>query len=389
MSSSISYIKRNKEIGEKKKIAVSDKTLSKSIGVKTKPLLPKNTKPLDASKIKSPVGKDNFYATDKAITNKSLNTIINDMNKSVYLSNSSDTVENSFVKASKYYNRFKMANQNLPLQKGFAHVFFVRPDCNLLQVAGKGYELRDGLKSNELFSYGWQSSPSVLKELVTNNGSKHDFMLSLSNYAASFPLSDEYINSDTYGRTYTGYKIAYGKNNIESKTAGEITVSYSDDRNFHIYQLHRYWVEYINAVYRGEIAPKNSNIINKILDYVSACYYFLTAEDGETIIFWSKYYGVFPTTIPSNQYSWGSGSVVSNPTIDISYKYSFKEDFNPYTMLEFNYNARIESNSATYLPVYDAKAGHSGSTWVGVPFVELVKDEKLDCPYVYKLRFTP
>ena len=389
MSSSISYIKRNKEIGEKKKVAVSTKTLSKSIGKKTKPLLAKNTKPLDASKIKSPVGKDDFYATDKAITNKSLNTIINDMNKSVYLSNSSDTVENSFVKASKYYNRFKMANQNLPLQKGFAHVFFVRPDCNLLQVAGKGYELRDGLKSNELFSYGWQSSPSVIKELVTNNGSKHDFMLSLSNYAASFPLSDEYINSDTYGRTYTGYKIAYGKNNIESKTAGEITVSYSDDRNFHIYQLHRYWVEYINAVYRGEIAPKNSNIINKILDYVSACYYFLTAEDGETIIFWSKYYGVFPTTIPSNQYSWGSGSVVSNPTIDITYKYSFKEDFNPYTMLEFNYNARIESNSATYLPVYDAKAGHSGSTWVGVPFVELVKDEKLDCPYVYKLRFTP
>ena len=127
--------------------------------------------------------------------------------------------------------------------------------------------------------------------------------------------------------------------------------------------------------------------MNKILDYAGAVYYILTAEDGETILFWSKYYGVFPTNIPSGQYSWAAGNVISNPQLDITYQFSFKEDFNPYSIIEFNANANVGSNPK-YIPVYDAKLGHAGETWVGTPFIELVKNNNADCPYVYKLRFT-
>ena len=210
-------------------------------------------------------------------------------------------------------------------------------------------------------------------------------MMSLSNFSNSFSLNDEFIENNTYGTTFTGYKIAYGKNNISSKTAGNFTITYSDDRNFHIYQLHRLWVEYINGVFRGTIVPLVADVFNKILDYTSAVYYILTAEDGETIIFWSKYYGVFPTTIPAGQYSWAAGNIITNPTIDIEYQYSFKEDFNPYTINEFNYNSRVESNGTKYVPVFDRKLNQVGTTWVGAPFIELHKGD--GGIYEYKLRF--
>lgn len=324
------------------------------------------------------------YSTDRELAlNMDLSTIISRMNSTVNLPNSDETFGSTFSKMSKMYNRFKMANPNIALQRGYAHVFFVRPKCNIMNSSATG--LIKELRNSDIFQYAWKSSPDLIRELTIKNGYKHDFMMSLSNFSNSFSLNDEFIENNTYGTTFTGYKIAYGKNNISSKTAGNFTITYSDDRNFHIYQLHRLWVEYINGVFRGTIVPLVADVFNKILDYTSAVYYILTAEDGETIIFWSKYYGVFPTTIPAGQYSWAAGNIITNPTIDIEYQYSFKEDFNPYTINEFNYNSRVESNGTKYVPVFDRKLNQVGTTWVGAPFIELHKGD--GGIYEYKLRF--
>jgi hypothetical protein len=322
--------------------------------------------------------------SDKLNIDSDLDKIVDHINKTVYLANDdNNTIYKAFQQASTKYNRFKTADPNTVLMKGFPHVFFVRPSCNIVESGGGS--LVTALQGNELFNYAWQSAPWLCRALSIDNGQSHDFLLSLSNYAASFSNSDEYINADTYGKTWTGYKVAYGKNDIESKTAGSFSVTFKDDRNLHIYQLHRLWVEYINGCYRGEITPKNTTILNKILDYTGALYYIITAEDGETIIFWTKYYGIFPTDIPSSQYSWGSGNLISSPELDIKYQYSFKEDFNPYSLIEFNKNAGI-TGATSYLPIYDEDLGTTGMNWVGAPFIDLEKDTNTQ-EYVYKLRF--
>lgn len=295
--------------------------------------------------------------------------------------------QSTFSKYTKYYNRFKLPTVNDAFQKGFAHVFFTRPDCNLLNDKGTG--LNSSFEVDPEFLYTWKNTPDLVKQLVLDNGQTHQFMLSLSNKAASFSLSDEYIGTDTYGKTYKGWQVAYGRNNVESKTAGEFQISFNDDRTLHIYQLHRLWVDYISEVYQGRKAPKSEYIRKRILDYAASCYYFITAEDGETIIFWSKYYGIFPTTIPSNQYAWGGSSIIENPKLDITYKFSFKEDMNPEALIEFNANSGVKK-SQKYVPIYDPKLGHVGSTWVGAPYIETVTDNTdPECPYTFKLRFRP
>lgn len=286
------------------------------------------------------------------------------------------------------YNRFKTPNLNDQLSKGFAHIFFTRPHCNILNVTSTSMSLPNEIKANPNFYYAFMHSPELLRQLTIDSGYDHDFLMYLSNKAESFPLSDEYISTDNYGRAYTGHKISYGKHNIESKTAGDFDIDYTDDRDLHIMNIHKLWVDYISSVYTGAFSPKYEYIMDRILDYTCSVYFILTAEDNETIIFWSKYWGVYPTKIPSSAYSWSKGNVITRPEVNIKYNFSFKEDFNPLSLVEFNMNARLEAGKVyKYLPIYDKLAGGVGKTWVGKPFIETINNSNSDLPYTFKLRF--
>ena len=195
----------------------------------------------------------------------------------------------------------------------------------------------------------------------------------LSNAAKSFELSDEYVESDTYGQSLTGYKVAYGKDNVESKTAGKFSINYIDDRDLNIYQTHKLWIDYISDVYRGKVKPRKGYIKEKIIDYATCVYYILCAEDGETILFWSKYYGVFPTNIPSSTLSWSKGNVLGNPEMSINYSYSFKEDFDPIALAEFNELCATKASSSKARINYDGNHASMGSTLVGAPYIDSVK----------------
>lgn len=325
----------------------------------------------------------NFQNMD-IVNNLSIHDIVKKLNRTVGIVDSSEmTYESIFSRYhGHYYNRFKLPVADNKLNKGFGHVFFVRPDCNVFS----GGSLTDQVKNNATYAHIFKNSPSTVKELVLNNGvSDNDFSMALSNAATNFPLSDEFIETDNYGKTWTGYKVAFGRHNIDSKTAGDIQINFRDDRNLHIYKIHKLWVEYISNCYRGELYPRDDYLIDKILDYAGAIYYIMTAEDGETILFWSKYYGVFPITIPSDPFTWAEANVINNPELQITYKYSFKEDYNPLALVEFNKNARVENMStAEYVPIYDSKLGHAADTWVGTPFIDEVNEGG---SLVYKLRF--
>lgn len=291
----------------------------------------------------------------------------------------------SYLASANYYNRFKMPMIDNVLSRSYAHVFFIRPDLNILKPMGSGvYELADTVKNNPNFYYAKEHSVEILKELV-HDTYEHDFSFMLSSAARSFELSDQYIKSETYGDAYTGHKIAFGKHDAESKASGTFNITYNDDRDLHIMQLHHIWTNYISSVYRGEIKAMDKYIRKKILDYASAVYYILTAEDGETILFWSKYYGVFPTNLPSSQFSYSKGNLVNNPEITISYSYSFKEDYNPLTLVEFNSHSPKEE-LYRYQKSYSKTLLGTGKTLVGAPFIETFNDGMHD-PYTFKLRF--
>ena len=320
-----------------------------------------------------------------------LSTAINKMNSTLAIPNNDDTVLKAFRQTTQYYNRFKIPNPDLFGTRYFPHLFFVKPSCYIFDGNGN---LRPSIKNDQAFIYASKNAPNVLREISSTNGNSSytDFMMSLSNAAISFPTSDEAINNGEYSANYTGYKVLYGKSDIMSKTDGSIEVSFNETRNFDIYLLHRLWVEYISNSYRGFFEPSSSTIFSKTLDYAGALYYIVTAENGEDIVYWTKYYGIFPISIPSTQFSWSDGrplTISDVKKIDISYKFSFKEDFNPYSLIEFNQNAHAENySSGNYLDIYNKNFTHATDPWATKPFIEVVQDSSNnDVPYRFKLRF--
>lgn len=283
---------------------------------------------------------------------------------------------------SREFSRFKTAFPDEELTKTFAYVFFTRPDLNILNSRT---ELSTQAEQDPLYNYLYNNSPDLIRNLTRYGSTNHSFNVFLSNKAKSFEISDEYIKTVEAGETYTGYKIFYGRNDIESKAAGEFSISYTDNYNLEVFRTHKLWVDYISKVFRGEFSPRSVHKQNKELDYAVAVYYFLLGPDQQTILFWSKYTGVFPTNTSSSTYSWDSQSLLKRPEPSIKYSYSIKRDFDPAHLAEFN-TLSASYSSAIPVRVYEENHLGVGSTWVGAPFVVTTRNAKGQTAYMLKWR---
>lgn len=277
------------------------------------------------------------------------------------------------------FDRFKVPFPEYHLAKTYSYVFFTRPDLNIM-VNDK---LAAQVENDPLYYYLYKNDKNILKSLTSGFSASHDFQTFLSNTAQSFEVSDEFVRTVEHGETLTGFKVQYGTSNIESRTAGTFSISYTDDKNYTIYKIHKAWVEYISRVYRGEFVPRKDYRYKKILDYACSVYYFVCAEDGETILFWTKYFGVFPTNIPASTSSWGKGNLIKTPEYSITYAYAFKEDFTPLTLAEFNVNSKA-SGTIAYRKIYESVNCATGKTFANAPFIETYTTNG---EYVFKLKF--
>ena len=224
-------------------------------------------------------------------------------------------------------------------------------------------------------------------EITANGGDSpdydyHNFNPLLSNMSQSLEIQDDSVDTVDMGETFTGYKMQYSKHNIKSITAGQLSIKFKETYNLAITNMHQLWVDYQSNVYKGIFLPKTEHIWAKELDYACNIYYFLLDQDGETIRFWSKYYGCFPVNVPKSSFSFDSGSQVSFPELSVTYNYIYKSDLSPRTLVEFNHDSGDgrSNNKYVYVPTYAGEAtsknhknlnkNHSGSTWVGVPYVQ-------------------
>jgi hypothetical protein len=292
-----------------------------------------------------------------------------------------------------YYNRFKKAMPDDTLSKGFMHIFFTRPDLNILSSDGNSLESTVG--NNAFMKQKFKEKPDLLRQLVKGNGSGHDFMMLLSNKASSFGLTDESIKYGDYGKTYHSQSIQIGKGLFESYVSGTLDVKYTDTRDLDLLSLHRIWIQYISNVYHGVWDPKVEYIWRRVLDYACAVYVIVTAEDFETILSCTKYYGVFPVNVPWSAISWDAGTVITKPDYTITYGYSTKEVANPAILTDLNTNSfSTKKTSANYIPSFNSNYGRAGTTWVGAPFVETITDASgkngsYGTGVIQKLRFQP
>lgn len=319
----------------------------------------------------------NLYA-DTSFIKDNMNIVKKNMNINYH--KSFDELNDDLFKK---FNRYRINFPDYNLSKSFAHVYFTRPDLNITNDKNDG--LGSQVSKDPYFSDIWNTNSKIITSLTKNYNLGHSFHPFLSNTCTSFEVSDEIIRTEDVGENLVGFKVSYGKNNHESLTAGTFNMTFTDDRELTIFKINKLWTEYISKCFKGILVPKKEYRRDRILDYACSVYYFLCAEDDETIIYGHKYTGVFPTNAPASITSWSKGSHLSTPEVTIQYAYSFRESMNLLTMAEFNLQSSTLPKKAA--SIYNAQLGMTGNTFAGAPFVEIVKDASGKIRY--KLRHRP
>lgn len=291
---------------------------------------------------------------------------------------------NSYDRTFTEMNRFRLPFLGSTLSKAKAYVFFTRPTLHLFNSDG----LRPQIADNSVLSHMYEQNPLILKSLTSKLSEHHGFNPFLSNAAQSMEIADEVMRTIEHGETYTGWKQIYARNTNESNTANQFSVQYTEDKDLNIYNMHKAWIEYMNLVMRGDITSTRYAIVNKVLDYACSVYYIMTGADGETILFWNKYIGVFPINTPASAFSWAADAPISNPKLTVNYMYSMREQMNVKALAEFNYLSHA-SSFGEFADIYnsDGYAMHN-STMVGMPFIMYEKNSNGGKDR-FKLRFRP
>lgn len=100
---------------------------------------------------------------------------------------------------------------------------------------------------------------------------------------------------------YSGNKLVYATGADETWTTGEITLNFKDAKYNPILLLHYIWFMYIHYTCKGTIYARVEHIMNKIIDYTSSIYIFMTDETQSNIVRWVRYMGCFPKNVPFGQ----------------------------------------------------------------------------------------
>lgn len=275
------------------------------------------------------------------------------------------TYGTSYGNTAKYFDRLYSIYPEKEMDGLCQYVFIVRPDLNILSTPNdllkisksemnkKGYLQNVSPHDDPLFQYMLQKYPNMLRSLTNHlEGGNHDFIPFLVGRTESLQIPDYSIKNYKMNQPYTNYQLPYASNALESATGGEFDIVFREDNEFRIHKLFQTWLYYIDGVTRNRFGPKMKYVTHNKIDYACSVYNITCLRDAETIVYWSKYTGAFPTSVPNSDTSFQLRGD-PNKTITIPFSYFYQESLNPYILLDFNKNSHVtKPNKTAYIPIY-------------------------------------
>ncbi len=272
------------------------------------------------------------------------------------------------------FDRYYSVDLSKEGPSGRHYIFFCRPDLNLVDPKSptnnngkKKLNSENGVSEDPFFRYLADYYPQIISSLTaefgltstTNRAAQssavaksglgnslydmgslpaHSLLPFLTSRAESLQLPDYTIKTDELRQPCTRYSIPYASSAIESQTGGEFDVTFRDDRYFSVRKLFYAWIYYMDGVMRDKFTPKDKYIIYNCFDYATSIYDIHVDETGERIVWWSKYTGCFPTSVPISDLSFNKGSAPDSKC-SIPFRYFMYEPLSYAALIDFNFNS--------------------------------------------------
>ena len=215
-----------------------------------------------------------------------------------------------------------------PASTGPFYVFITTPDLNILEENARKY-----------LKIGEPMAPEAIARLLTGG---NGVIKLLTNLAEGFSPQDIVLDTYSVGEGWDGSKMTVPKSTLNSRQNGTAQIEFVEWSGLPITNMHRMWVDYIEAVTKGILSPKYGNpnyITARILDYACSIYYFQTLPDARTIEFGVRFTGAFPTAVPYTPWSGRLGNS-EGIKVSIPYAFSYMEPMDAMIFDEFNISAK-------------------------------------------------
>ena len=290
-----------------------------------------------------------------------------------------------------YYNRTKLPIADAEWRKGFRHIFITRPECYIMargtvngasttpSNTGSSIMLSEQCRNDPDFYSAYMRVPHLCRLLspvyVTGSFSQEGWASNwnylLTNRVMGLSTTQVQLGYDeNTPKSIEGFSVMPAKL-LDSEQGSTIELSFRDTRNLEVYDCLRLWMLYAYKCKRGVLAPsyngyaytngflsgipKNGNGMNianvqnqlqlhpydRALDYCATLFDIVTNESGTKILYWCKYYGIYPITASNSLTNEEGGPITSEQTVSATFKYHKKKEYSVDNLVEFNYNAGL------------------------------------------------
>lgn len=273
------------------------------------------------------------------------------------------------------FNRFYTIFPDMEMPNDLkTYVFITRPEMNLFR-SGRAYKtykdaalaLEEDNANDAMLMNMSVLHPEILTMLTKYYSTDHYFIPYLQGRAESLQLPDYQIRTSELSIPFYNYKYIYPTVTNESITGGTFDISFREDNELRITKMFQFWIHYIDAIMKNKMKPSDSHIRDSTFDFMCSVYEIICDPTTQKVLFYAKYSGCFPTSVPISNLSHNLRSGVESKT-SVTFAYSFVEAMKPEIMLDFNKNS---PGKGEIIDIYDTDFNMMGDSIVGNPTLEI------------------
>lgn len=246
------------------------------------------------------------------------------------------------------------------------YVFFTKPDLNLFETKNK---INPDLANDSFFVDYFNRYRHLMRQLQYSLDKSKPYLYLLSHAIASSPeLPDIVASESESSENLFGDKMSYRHGSQAGDVGFEFSCEFNETKHMEIYNLFKMWDYYELLKTYGVVRPPSTSYITNMEahDKVSM-YKIIVGDDNKSILFYAKYYGVYPKNIPRSTFS-----NLDNGQFKITV--DFHADFvidKPYVLEDLNMlaNRGKSIKNLSKAKLWDSKNNKINRDFVGNPFV--------------------
>lgn len=249
---------------------------------------------------------------------------------------------------SKHY-RYGLMNPYDNVSTCREYLFFTKPDLSIIERDDEsgtvGSDLNPVLTLYPFWQELYAKYPEIIACLQSSYSPPNDNRFStkdpfnhlLSNMVQSnldVPGLDSSNDSIKTPTNMYGVGYDYRGSSEGSDDTFDFSLEFKDNQFLPVYTFFKAYEEYQKLKHHGVVAPWRQYIERKILHDQFCIYKFIVGEDGETIIYYAKYYGVKSLNLPRDVFN--TTSFDNGISYSVNFNAAFVEDMTPEILADFN-----------------------------------------------------